>query len=125
MPRTPGEVGNVGTGEAELCVLNKVAHQISDSNAFWSTRDAFDVWLHTDATTGKATASIKGLGRVGDIADNELWLHQQVLNSKLAIFKIKNKLNVADLVTKYLTREDIEHMIDYLQFGGSRILHVG
>ena len=64
---------------------------------------------------GRAIASRKGSGKNGHVAVNEPWLQEQVSNSKLVILKIKKKFNVVDLLTKYLTREEIEHIIDYLQ----------
>ena len=73
------------------------------------------VRLHTDATTGRAIATRKGLGKVRHIAVNELWLQAQVAERKVSIHKIKNKFNLADLQTKYLTAAEIEHIIDFMQ----------
>ena len=73
------------------------------------------VRLHTDATTGRAIATRRGLGKVRHIAVNELWLQEQVADRKISIHKIKNKFNLADLLTKYLTATEIEHIVDYMQ----------
>ena len=73
------------------------------------------VRLHTDATTGRAIATRRGLGKVRHIAVNELWLQEQVAERKVYIHKIKNKFNVADLLSKYLTAAEIEHIIEFMQ----------
>ena len=74
-----------------------------------------NVRLHTDATTGRAMAMRRGLGKVRHIAVNELWLQEQVSNEAVTILKIKNKFNLADLLTKYLSKDEIEHIVDYMQ----------
>ena len=91
----------LNTGEAELYALNKVAAQslglqslLADVGVDMSVR------LHTDATTGHAIATRRGLGKVRQIAVNELWLQEQVANNAVSINKIKNKFNLADLLTK-------------------------
>ena len=75
------------------------------------------VRLHTDATTGRAMAMRRGLGKVRHIAVNELWLQEQVQNQAVTVLKIKNKFNLADLLTKYLSKDEIEHIVDYMQHG--------
>ena len=45
-----------------------------------------------------------------------IWfLQDQVANDKVSIHKIKNKFNVADLLTKYLSKDEIAHIVDFLQ----------
>ena len=46
---------------------------------------------------------------------NELWLQEQVANNAVSINKINNKFNLADLLTKYLTAAEIDHIIDFMQ----------
>ena len=71
--------------------------------------------LHTDATTGRAIATRRGLGKVRHIAVNELWIQEKVQQSALSIHKIKNKFNLADLLTKYLNLEEISQIVDFMQ----------
>ena len=73
------------------------------------------VRLDTDAATGRATATRRCLGKVRHIAVNELWLQEQVANRKVSIHVIKTKLNLADMLTKYLTVSEIEHIIYFMQ----------
>ena len=76
---------------------------------------SLDVRLHTDATTGKAIATRRGLGKVRHIAVNELWLQEQVATKRVWINKLKNKFNVADLLTKHLSKYEVDQIIDFLQ----------
>ena len=106
----------LSTGEAELYALNKAAAQALGLQSLLADMGInLSVRLHTDATTGRAIATRRGLGKVRHIAVNELWLQEQVEKEAVTIFKIKNKFNLADLLTKYLTRDEIEHIIDYMQ----------
>ena len=106
----------LSTGEAELYALNKAAAQALGLQSL--LRDLgieLDIRIHTDATTGRAIATRRGLGKVRHIAVNELWMQEKVANGMMSIHKIKNKLNLADLLTKYLSKDDINQIVDYMQ----------
>lgn len=99
----------LSTGEAELHALNTTAAQsLGLQSLLMDLGVDISVRLHTDATTGRAIATRRGLGKVRHIAVNELWLQEQVAKRKVSIDKIKNKLNLADLLTTYLTAAEIE-----------------
>ena len=95
----------LSTGEAKLYALNKAAAQ---SLGLQSLSVAFgvelSVTLHTDATTGRAMAMRRGLGKVRHIAMIRLWFQEQVANNSVSIYKIKNQFNLADSLTKYLSK---------------------
>lgn len=106
----------LSTGEAELYALNKAAAQALGLQSL--LRDLgieLDIRIHTDATTGRAIATRRGLGKVRHIAVNELWMQEKVANGMMSIHKIKNKFNLADLLTKYLSKDDINQIVDYMQ----------
>ena len=106
----------LSTGEAELYALNKVAAQSLGLQSLLNDLGIdIDVRLHTDATTGRAIATRRGLGKVRHIAVNELWLQEQVAKNHVSILKIKNKFNLADLLTKYLSLNEIEHIVEFMQ----------
>ena len=106
----------VSTGEAELYALNKVALQsLGLQSLLIDMRIDLSVRLHTDATTGRAMAMRRGLGKVRHIAVNELWLQEQVSKEAVEVLKIKKKFNLADLLTKYLSKDEIEHIVDFMQ----------
>ena len=106
----------LSTGEAELYALNKTAAQsLGLQSLLMDLGVELSVRLHTDATTGRAIATRRGLGKVRHIAVNELWIQEQVADKKVSINKIKNKFNLADLLTKYLTAAEIAQIIDFMQ----------
>ena len=106
----------LSTGEAELYGLNKCgASALGLQSLLEDFGISLDIRLHTDATTGKAIATRRGLGKVRHIAVNELWLQDQVATKKVVINKLKNKFNVADILTKHLAKYDVDQIVDYLQ----------
>ena len=106
----------LSTGEAELYALNKCgASALGLQSLLMDLGIGLDVRLHTDATTGKAIVTRRGLGKVRHIAVNELWLQEQVASKKVWINKLKNKFNVADLLTKHLSKYEVDQIIDFLQ----------
>ena len=70
-----------------------------------------DIRVMTDATTGKAIASRRGLGKLRHIATHELWVQDLVLNGCVQLIKIKNNFNTSDCFTKHLNREMLDEAI--------------
>ena len=106
----------LSTGEAELYAINKTAAQAMGLQSLLQDMGIeLAIRVHTDATTGRAIVTRKGLGKVRHIAVNELWMQDQVASERVSIHKIKNKFNVADILTKYLSKDEIAHIIEYLQ----------
>ena len=58
--------------------------------------------LLTDATTGKAIASRRGLGKVRHIDVSNLWVQEKVKDGEIELIKIKNDFNPSDILTKHL-----------------------
>ena len=48
------------------------------------------------------------------IETHELWIQDAVDKRRLELVKIKHKYNPADILTKYLPREDMERILDGL-----------
>ena len=63
-----------------------------------------EIKVFTDATTGKAMATRRGLGKVRHIAVNELWLQEKMHDGNIKVMNIKNTFNPADLMTKHLSK---------------------
>ena len=74
-----------------------------------------DLRVFTDATTGKSLASRRGLGKVRHIAVNELWIQHHVHEKTITLVKIKNKFNPSDLLTKHLTKAEVQMIMEHLQ----------
>lgn len=104
------------SGEAELYALNKAAAQAMGLRSLHNDMGiSLEIRLHTDATTGRAIATRRVLGKVRYIAVNELWLQEKIANGQLSLLKIKNKFDLADIFTTYLSKDETSHIADYMQ----------
>ena len=73
-----------------------------------------DIRVYTDATTGKALASRRGVSKVRHNAVNELWVQEHAQQNKtITLVKIKNKFNPSNILTKYLTRAEYEMIMEF------------
>ena len=105
----------LSTGEAELYALNKAAATAMGLKSLLTDLGVdLEIKMFTDATTGKAMATRRGLGKVRHIAVNELWIQEKVHRGDLKIVKIKNKFNPADLMTKHLSQAEIATILEQL-----------
>ena len=68
----------------------------------------------TDATTGKAIASRRGLGRVRHIDVSNLWIQEKVADESIELQKIKHVYNPADLMTKHLAETGMQHCVELI-----------
>ena len=66
--------------------------------------------IHIDSSAAKGIASRTGLGKVRHIAVHLLWVQERLRNKDFELLKCKGTDNPADLLTKYLTREDNERL---------------
>ena len=67
-------------------------------------------------TAAIGIASRKGLGKLRHIDVHLLWLQQQVANKEIFLYKIKGAINPADILAKYLNREDMLKHMKYLHY---------
>ena len=65
------------------------------------------VKVNTDASAAKGIANRKGLGKVRHIAVNQLWIQDRIPRGDLTISKVNGKENLADILTKHVSAEDI------------------
>ena len=63
--------------------------------------------LGTDSSAAKSFVSRRGLGRMRHIEIRDLWLQQEVLKGNITVKKIPGIENPADLMTKFLTVDEI------------------
>ena len=70
-----------------------------------------DVELNTDASAAKGIASRKGVGRVRHIEVHQLWVQAKVSKGDIAINKVRGEDSIADILTKFVDREKIDHAI--------------
>ena len=62
----------------------------------------------TDSSAAKSFVSRRGLGKMKHIEIRDLWLQEEVLKGKVKVFKVKGEENPADLMTKILSKGEIE-----------------
>ena len=106
----------LSTGEAELYAINKsAATGMGGQSIMNDLGTKLDLRVFTDATTGKSLASRRGLGKVRHIAVNELWIQHHVHEKMITLVKIKNKFNPSDLLTKHLTKAEVQQIMEHLQ----------
>ena len=77
-----------------------------------------ELQLHTDSSAAKSFVSRKGLGEMKHLEIRDLWLQREVALGKVSVNKVDGTKNPADLMTKYLRKEEIE---ERLQLMGIRI----
>ena len=70
--------------------------------------------VKSDSTAAIGIVCRTGLGRTRHINVQYLWLQEKVLNEELEIRKVGTLLNVADLMTKSLKREDRDRLLELM-----------
>ena len=61
----------------------------------------------TESSAAKSFASQRGLKRMRHLEVKELWIQEEICRGRLKIGKILGTENPADILTKYLGRQDI------------------
>ena len=72
--------------------------------------------VSTDASAAKGIASRRGLGKVRHIEVHQLWVQDKVASGEIEVRKVDGKGNLADMLTKHVSNEDIRaHMFNTRQ----------
>ena len=95
------------SGEAELYAVNKGMAEGLGLQSL--ARDLVEVW--TDSSACQGTCQRTGLGRMKHLEVENLWSQSVVRAGRVKLGKINGKYNVADLMTKYLGRADIDFLL--------------
>ena len=105
----------LSSGESEFYSIVKGCSQAMGLRALLADLgvDA-SIKVLADATTGKAIASRRGLGRVRHIDVSELWIQEKVKSGEIELQKIKNVFNPADLLTKHLAEAAMMQCLEFL-----------
>ena len=108
----------LSTGEAEMYAINKTAATgMGGQSILKDLGVSLELRVFTDATTGKSLVTRRGLGKDRHIAVNELWLQSHVQNKTVTMVKIKNKFNPSDMMTKYLTKMEMQQIMEHVEHG--------
>ena len=75
----------------------------------------FDDWnmhlkvrVHSDSSAARAVAKRRGLGKMRHVMTRYLWLQERIKMQHLTVVCIDGKSNPADLMTKALSKNDID-----------------
>jgi hypothetical protein len=66
------------------------------------------VVLHSDSSAARSFASRRGVGRMRHLEVRHLWLQAEVSGQRVVLCRVAGEANPADLLTKYLSRKEIE-----------------
>ena len=72
------------------------------------------ITVNTDASTAKAIATRRGLGKVRHMAVHLLWLQERVALNDVAIHKILGSHNPSDILTKHVSRDLLEKCMQFM-----------
>ena len=70
--------------------------------------------VRTDSTAAIGTASRKGLGKQRHVQTRFLWLQEKVSDKKVLLNKVHTQNNIADLMTKPMSREGCERLMSFM-----------
>ena len=66
-----------------------------------------EITIMTDSSAAKSFASQRGLKRMRHLEVKELWIQEEICRGRLRIGKILGSENPADILTKFLGRQDV------------------
>ena len=103
----------LSSGEAELYANIEGAARLMGAQSLaadlgWSV----GLEMHTDSSAGKSIASRQGIGKVRHLDTKFLWLQQAVFTKRLIVKKIKGTENPGDVLTKYLSANEMQRVLE-------------
>ena len=107
----------LSSGEAEHAAIVKVAAVAMGIRSLlhdFAVEEKQHIAINTDATTGRAIAVRRGLGKVRHIALHQLWVQQRVQTGEISIHKVRTDRNPADLFTKHLPATGLQKFSEAL-----------
>ena len=63
--------------------------------------------LLTDSSAAKGIANRRGLGKVRHLETNQLWIQERVAKGDITVHKVAGVDNLADALTKYVTKDEL------------------
>ena len=103
----------LSSGEAEFYALVEGASRALGIKAMMDDMGmSIEVELKSDSSAGRAISMRKGTGKMLHLQVKYLWLQDATYEKRVKISKVRGTENPADVVTKYLTGEEMKHVID-------------
>ena len=105
----------LSSGESEFYSIVKGSSQSLGLQALMKDLNVIgNIKVLTDASTGKAIASRRGLGRVRHIDVSHLWIQEKITNGSMELTKIKNTFNPSDMMTKHLGEAEMSQCMELI-----------
>ena len=93
------ELGGIVKGACNALGLQSVAADLELDR---------EVLLHGDSAAAIGICRRQGVGRIRHLAVQDLWVQDQIRQKKINLVKVQGTHNVSDLMTKYLSREELD-----------------
>ena len=102
----------LSSGESEFYGIVKAATQgLGVRGLLLDMGLEMELRVNTDSSAAKSIASRRGCGKVRHLETRELWLQEKVARGEVEIRKVRGEENVADVLTKRVSREILDrHM---------------
>ena len=105
----------LSSGEAEYYGCVKAASVALGMRAMYNDfGQKVNIHVNTDASTAKAIATRKGLGKVRHMAVHLLWLQERVALNDVVVHKILGSSNPSDILTKHVSRDLLDKFMKFM-----------
>ena len=107
----------MSSGEAEFySMVSLVAELIALQSLCKDWNLAFALSMQSDASAAMAMAQRRGLGRAKHIQTCYLWIQEKISDMKIGVHKVDTANQLADLLTKFLSRERMTMLLARMNF---------
>ena len=107
----------LSSGEAEYySLVTEIAELCGISSLCLDWNLKYKLAVNVDATAAIGIASRRGLGKVKHIDTVFLWIQERIESLKIQIRKKPTKEMVADMLTKFLGRKEIDYFLEVMGF---------
>ena len=106
----------LSTGESELAACVRAAAEgIGLQTLLADFGFEVRIIMESDATAAIGMCRRLGLGKVRHLATADLWIQQRVRMGQITLKKLPGEINPSDLLTKHLSRDDIERLMGLMR----------
>ena len=105
------------SGEAELYAATKgMSEGLGMQTMAKDVGIELEVVVHTDSDACRGTCQRTGLGRMKHLEVEALWGQDVLKRKRVRLERVHTDVNVADLMTKYLSRGRMESLLNLMGF---------
>jgi len=100
----------LSSGEAELAAIVKGASEAMGTRSLCQDLGiSVEIDIHADSAAAIGICQRMGIGRVRHLDVAQLWVQEKLKAKELSLHKCLGANNPADILTKHVLRQDIEH----------------